>query len=145
MYTTITPTLTDRQFREAAADFYIRLKNALTNAGVRCRGGKTTLSWRGGCVDLIDRSGEKCHPYRVRVMWNYPPSSWVGAYEHVLEMGAPDEQSLLGMVPVLVAFLLGERSEMWMFALYHPRGRPVDPIARSIALVPFFRRIVPLR
>jgi hypothetical protein len=145
MYTEATPTLTPRQFREAAHQFYRALADALRAAGVRVRGGKTTLSWRGGCVELIDRSGEKCHPYRVNVMWDDEPTSWVGAYSHLLNLGAADEEALLDMVPVLMSFLRGERSEIWMYALYHPRGRPMDPIARSIGLVPFFRRIIPLR
>jgi hypothetical protein len=145
MYTTNTPALTERQFRETAAQFYRRLKTVLKHAGTYCRGGKTALSWRGGCVELIDRSGEKCHPWRVRVMWNdFQHRSWVAAYQHVLELGAPDEPALLGMVLELAYFLTGGRNEMWMLARYHPRGHDVGPVARALAFLPS-RRIVPLR
>jgi hypothetical protein len=88
-------------------EFYSALAAALELAGADvCAAllhGIIAPRWHGGRVDL---SGP---PFRVRVRWNPADRPRKQGFTRRTELGAADEQALLGMVPDLVAFLIAER------------------------------------
>src|SRR5262249_2460234 len=137
---TNTPKLTGQQFRRTAERFYSELAAEFRAADVPFRGGKTALSWEGGRVRLVDRSGEKCHPWRVYV-YSFPGRLDT---QHSIKIGAPGGRGLLDMLPALWAFGRGGLSDAEMELRYSPwRRHPGGYTAESLRESPARRARIP--
>jgi hypothetical protein len=101
------PTETCTKPTRVKNDFYAALAAALELAGAYVwvaspKGRLFAPRWLNCRVDL-------CPPFRVRIRWNPPDRPRKTSFAHCAELGAADEQALLGMIPDLVARLIDER------------------------------------